>query len=132
MAKDERRAAEHQNTENWTFLSNHAHVLVCIARNPELRLRDMADQVGITERAVQRIISELVEAGCVSRERSGRRNRYQVYPHRPLRHPLESHQSLGSLLGLLLDGSPSEVKPAAPARSASPKSKRRGSDKSKA
>ena len=128
--KDVKRAVADRDGESWTFLSNHGHVLVCIARDPELRLRDVADQVGITERAVQRIINELVEAGCVSRVRSGRRNSYQIYPRRPLRHPLEAHQSLGALLELL-QVIPPVAKPTKPAKPTSPRRKRRASAKSK-
>ncbi len=85
---------------NWTFLTNHAHVLVCIGQNPNIRLKDIALHVGITERAAQRIVNELTSAGYVSRERSGRRNLYHVHPELPLRHPLEQHQTAGALLGL--------------------------------
>lgn len=87
---------------SWTFLSNHAHVLLCIARDPETRLRDIASAVGITERAAQRIVSDLVAAGYVTRERVGRRNRYQVHLDRPLRHPLEADAPVGVLLEALL------------------------------
>jgi DNA-binding Lrp family transcriptional regulator len=90
---------------HWTFLSNHGHVLVCLARDPETRLRDVATSVGITERAVQKIVDDLEEAGIVTRERSGRRNRYRLNVDVPLRHPLESHRSVGSLLGMVLDRS---------------------------
>ena len=69
----------------WTFLTNHAHALVCIARDPGLRLRDVAERVGVTERAAQRIVSELVDAGYLERLREGRRNSYRVRPDRPLR-----------------------------------------------
>ena len=130
--KDEKRDSGRRGSNSWTFLSNHAHVLVCIARDPDQRLRDIADQVGITERAIQRILSDLVEAGCLSRSRSGRRNRYQVFPRRPLRHPLESHQSLGALLSLLIDESPADDKLPPPARSTPPKRNRQGSAKGKA
>ncbi len=82
----------------WTFLTNHAHVLVCIARDPGIRLRDVAERVGITERATQGIVSDLVEAGYVSRTRVGRRNHYAVQDDLPLRHPLEHEQAVGSLL----------------------------------
>ncbi len=85
----------------WTFLTNHAHVLLCITQDPEILLRDLAFRVGITERAVQRIIAELVEAGYLRSERSGRRNRYQVRSDAALRHPLESHCSVAELLRLL-------------------------------
>lgn len=87
----------------WTFLTNHAHVLIAINRNPELRQRDIAHAVGITTGAVQRIISDLEEGGYIERERVGRRNRYQVSADRPLRHPLEATHAVGDLLGLLQD-----------------------------
>ena len=83
---------------DWTFLTNHAHVLVAIARDPEARLRDVAAQVGITERAAQGIVRDLVDAGYLVRERVGRRNRYDVDVHRPFRHPLEQGQEVGILL----------------------------------
>ncbi|MCY7372606.1 MAG: winged helix-turn-helix domain-containing protein [Spirochaetaceae bacterium] len=86
---------------NWTFLTDHAHVLLCIARDPEMRLRDIADAVGITERAAQRIIAELADAGYLERHCAGRRNRYQLHPHLPLRHPLEHDHHIGELLGVL-------------------------------
>lgn len=86
----------------WTFLSNHAHVLVCLASDPGARLRDVAAQVGITERAVQKIVSDLESAGILTRERDGRRNRYHMVLDRPLRHPVERHRSIGALLGMLL------------------------------
>jgi DNA-binding transcriptional ArsR family regulator len=82
----------------WTFLSNHTHVLVCLARNPDQVLREVAQQVGITERAVQRIVAELEAGGVVRRERQGRRNRYQLNLDAPLRHPLERHCTVGELL----------------------------------
>jgi predicted ArsR family transcriptional regulator len=85
----------------WTFLTNHAHVLVCIAENPDIRGREIADEVGISERAVQGIISDLVEAGYVSRERSGRRNHYTINPDGDLRHPLEDDHTVGELLTML-------------------------------
>jgi DNA-binding IclR family transcriptional regulator len=88
----------------WTFLSNHAHVLLAIARDPEIRLREVADQVGITERAVQRIVADLVDGGFLSRERTGRRNRYRLHPHLPLRHPLETHRTVGDLVEMILSG----------------------------
>ena len=85
----------------WTFLTNHSHVLLCIARDPEIRLREVATEVGITERAAQRIVAELVEEGYISREREGRRNRYEVHSELPLRHPLEQSHEIGELLDLL-------------------------------
>ena len=79
----------------WDFLTNHAHVLTCVANDPGIRLRDIAAAVGITERAAHRILSELVEEGYVLRERQGRRNHYQVVPELPLRHPLVSEREVG-------------------------------------
>jgi DNA-binding MarR family transcriptional regulator len=86
----------------WDFLTNHAHVLVCVARDPGIRLRDIAAAVGITERAAHRIVSELVDEGYVVRERQGRRNRYQVKTKLPLRHPLAEKHEVGDLLGVLV------------------------------
>ena len=87
----------------WDFLTNHAHVLTCVAHDPGIRLRDIAAAVGITERAAHRIVSELVEEGYVARERVGRRNRYQVKPELPLRHPLVQGREVGDLLEVLLN-----------------------------
>jgi hypothetical protein len=92
-------------TLRWDFLTNHAHVLTCVADDPGIRLRDIAAAVGITERAAHRIVSELVDEGYVLRERDGRRNRYQVVPDRPLRHPLVQEREVGDLLRVLV-GSP--------------------------
>lgn len=89
---------------SWTFLTNHAHVLLCVARDPGIRLRDVAAAVGITERAAQRIVAELVEAGYLERTRSGRRNRYEIHPELPLRHPLEHEHEIGEILRLLAAG----------------------------
>ena len=86
---------------DWTFLTNHAHVLFCLTKDPEIRLRDVADKVGITERAVQRIVSDLEASGYVERERDGRRNRYSVRAELPLRHPIEGHRKVESLLSLV-------------------------------
>lgn len=86
---------------SWTFLTNHAHVLIAIDRNPELRQRDIAHAVGITVGAVQRIIAELEDGGYLSHERIGRRNRYQVNADLPLRHPLESNHTIHDLLTAL-------------------------------
>ena len=93
---------------SWTFLTNHAHVLLCIARDPGIRLRDVATEVGITERAAQRIVAELVEAGYISRTREGRRNHYEVHGDLPLRHPLEQHRGIGELLGLVGGQAPAQ------------------------
>ena len=88
---------------DWTFLTNHAHVLLAITRDPEARLRDVADLVGITERAAQRIVAELEEGGYLTRTRDGRRNRYEVHPDVPLRHPLERDHDIGEVLSVLRD-----------------------------
>ncbi len=88
----------------WTFLSNHAHVLLLLAKEPEIRLRDVATHVGITERAVQRIVADLEAGSYIERERSGRRNRYKVHPELPLRHPVEAHRKIGSLISLVVEG----------------------------
>lgn len=86
---------------DWTFLTNHGHVLLCIAREPEIRVRELADRVGITERAVQRIVADLEGAGYVSRVREGRRNRYEVHDELPLRHPVEAHRKVRALMDLI-------------------------------
>jgi uncharacterized membrane protein len=88
----------------WDFLTNHAHVLVCVAHDSGIRLRDIAAAVGITERAAHRILSELVDEGYVLRERQGRRNRYQVKSELPLRHPLVQEREVGELLKVLSEG----------------------------
>lgn len=97
------RAAADEARPTWTFLTNHAHVLLCLAKDPEARLRDVADLVGVTERAVQRIVSELEEAGYLERAREGRRNHYVVRPDLPLRHPIEQHRTVASLISLVQD-----------------------------
>lgn len=84
----------------WTFLTNHAHVLVCIARDPDARLRDLAESVGITERAVHRIVRDLSEEGYVEVSREGRRNHYRVVPGLHLRHPVEASSTVSMLLAL--------------------------------
>lgn len=88
---------------SWTFLSNHAHVLVCLGRDPDIRLRDVAEQVGMTERAVFKIVSELEESGVITRIREGRRNHYEIDTTVTLRHPLEQDRTVSSLLKMLLD-----------------------------
>jgi len=89
------------NPPGWTFLSNHTHVLVCLASDGHQTLREVAAKVGVTERAVQRIVAELEEAGVVRRTRDGRRNTYAIDAQVPLRHPLESHCRIGDLLDLV-------------------------------
>jgi predicted ArsR family transcriptional regulator len=85
----------------WTFLTNHSHVLVLLSRNSSMVLREVALQVGITERAVQRIIADLEAAGIIEREKIGRQNHYRIRADQPLRHPIESHRTIGELLALL-------------------------------
>ncbi len=85
----------------WTFLTNHAHTLLCIARDPGLRLRDVAERVGVTERAAQRIVSDLVDAGYLDRQREGRRNFYRVRADQPLRHPGDGGHQIGEILTVL-------------------------------
>jgi DNA-binding MarR family transcriptional regulator len=98
---------------HWTFLSNHAHVLVCLALDPHARLRDVAAEVGITERAVQGIVGDLEHAGVILRERQGRRNTYRLHLDAPLRHPLEAHRSIRALLAMVLDAAQLKRLPAA-------------------
>ena len=86
---------------SWTFFTNHAHVLICLASDPDLRIRDLAPMVGITERAVQRILRELVEGGFLEIEKVGRRNHYTVRPDSHLRHPVEAHATVGALIGVI-------------------------------
>jgi DNA-binding Lrp family transcriptional regulator len=87
---------------SWTLLSNHSLALVCVARQPGIRVREIADCVGVTERAAHRILSELCEAGYLSKHRVGARNFYEVHPDKRLRQPLISDHSLGDLLAPLL------------------------------
>ena len=89
-----------EDKRTWTFLTNHAHVLLCIAADPEIRGRDIAERVGITERSAQSIVSDLVEEGYLSREKVGRRNRYEIHAGRPLRHPIERDHQVVELLRL--------------------------------
>ncbi len=88
-------------SQGWTFVTNHTQVLLCIARDPGIRLREVAADVGITERAVQRIVAELVEAGFLERRRVGRRNHYVVNRAAEMRHPAQFGHDIGDLLDLL-------------------------------
>jgi DNA-binding MarR family transcriptional regulator len=85
----------------WTFLTNHAQVLLCLADTPDIRLRDVAERVGITERATQRIVAELVDAGYVKSKRVGRRNRYTVDREHAMRHSAQLGYKIGALLEAL-------------------------------
>ncbi len=94
-----------ESAATWTFLTNHTHVLVCLARDPDMLLRDVAVLVGITERAVQKIVLDLINAGVLERERVGRRNHYRINAMAPLRHPIESHRRVGDILKLVAKSS---------------------------
>ena len=89
---------------HWTFLSNHAHVLICLAAQSDARLRDVAERVGITERAVQRIVAELVADHYVVIKKIGRRNSYVLDGSLHLRHPVEAHCTVDALIALILKG----------------------------
>lgn len=86
---------------SWTFLTNHAHVLLCLEQDGDLRIRDLAQKIGITERAVQRILRDLATEGYVEVTKEGRRNHYQVLSDQPMRHTVESHASVADLLALM-------------------------------
>lgn len=101
MTSDGYREAMRDDAPDWTFLSNHSHVLVCVAQDPEVRVADIARRVGIGERAVHRILVDLESAGYVTRRREGRRNRYAVNLDRPLRHPLEAAHRIAEVFGPL-------------------------------
>lgn len=88
---------------HWTFFTNHAHVMVCLARNGDRPLREVALAIGITERAVQRIVADLEEGGYLKRERDGRRNRYALIFGKELRHPLEADHTIGDVLRILAE-----------------------------
>lgn len=90
-----------KNKPAWTFLTNHSHVLLLIAHDPEMRMRDLAAQVGITERAVQRIIDELERGGYITVDKQGRRNRYEVVQGLHLRHPVEAQRTVGDLVRMV-------------------------------
>lgn len=93
MAEDDKKS--------WTFLTNHSHVLLTIASDPDVRGRDIAARVGITERSAQSIVADLVEGGYVTRTKVGRRNVYEVHPELPLRHPIERDHQIAELLRLV-------------------------------
>jgi DNA-binding MarR family transcriptional regulator len=101
MAKTQGTSTKDQPKGNWLFLTNHAHVLLCVARDPQARTRDIAEQVGITERATQRILADLVAEGYVTRAKLGRRNRYTINPRGNLRHPIFRNLAIGPLLEVL-------------------------------
>jgi len=90
-----------EDPKTWTFLTNHAQVLLCLAETPDIRLREVAERVGITERATQRILAELIEGGYVKTERVGRRNRYTVDRRHAMRHSAQLGHEIGALLQAL-------------------------------
>jgi DNA-binding MarR family transcriptional regulator len=90
-----------RSERTWTFLSNHAHVLVCVAEQSDIRIRDIAARVGITERAASNIVADLEHDGYITRARVGRNNHYALHVDLPLRHPIERHRMIGDLLNLL-------------------------------
>ena len=96
--------SSHLSTQGWHFLSNHTQVLLCIAANQNVTLREVGNRVGITERAVQRIVADLVESGYVERERQGRRNHYRVNAGAQLRHPAQEGVEIRALLELFDEG----------------------------
>ena len=96
-----RGADERGSIPGWTFLTNHGHALVCIARNGDIRLRDLASSIGVTERTAQIIVNDLAEAGYVTRTRVGNRSHYTVRADRPFRHPVEIDHSVGALLAVV-------------------------------
>jgi DNA-binding IclR family transcriptional regulator len=86
---------------SWTFLTNHAHVLLAVAATPDLRLKDIAERVDITERTATQILSDLEGAGCIERRKQGRRNHYVIRSHHRMRHPLEEHHQISELISAL-------------------------------
>ena len=99
-AKEEPETAGAQ----WTFFTNHAHVLIVLAQSPNLTTREIGELVGITERAVQKIIADLEQEGYLSKNRVGRNNEYRLSLNRPLRHPIERHRRIGDIVGLIVEG----------------------------
>jgi DNA-binding transcriptional ArsR family regulator len=88
-------------SERWTFLTNHGHALICITRDPDIRIRELAHAIGVTERTAQVVVNDLVDGGYVERRRVGTRSHYKVHPDLPLRHPVERHHDVRDLLVVL-------------------------------
>lgn len=99
MSGDETSPRSHPT---WTFLTHHTHVLMLLSEDPDMRLRDCANRIGITERAVQNIVSDLERVGAISRVREGRRNHYEIHRNQPLPNPIESRCVVGDLLVMSL------------------------------
>jgi transposase len=95
-------------TPRWTFLTNHGQLLLCIAKEPGLSLREIGDRVGITERAAHRIVAELEQSGYLTRRRNGRRNRYTIAPHLPIPDSIARERQIGDLLDVLADQAPTK------------------------
>jgi Winged helix DNA-binding domain len=104
----------------WGFLTNHARVLLCIAHDREARLRDIGVALGITERRAYGIVTDLTEAGYLVKEKDGRRNRYQIQPHQPLRESTSRERTVGDVLDLLVDDNPASQRQARPRGSGRP------------
>jgi DNA-binding Lrp family transcriptional regulator len=100
-----------KTTPQWAFLTNHGQLLICIANEPGLSLREIGDRVGITERAAHRIVGELEASGYLSRTRNGRRNRYELNPHLPIPDPVARERQVGDLLDVLADHDDGARKP---------------------
>lgn len=92
---------------SWNFLTHHARVLLCIAHDPGVRMRDIATALGVTERSAYGFVTDLAEAGYVVKEKDGRRNRYHIQAHLPLRDPISQERTIGEVLGLLVDANAS-------------------------
>ena len=101
MTKESANTEDARDHSRWTFLTNHLLVLACLTRDPELRIRDIADLIGITERATVQILSQLEAAGYLTKTRVGRRNHYTVHGELPLRHPLNNGCQVGELLRVI-------------------------------
>jgi len=97
-----------RSSRGWRFISNHLHVLACISRQPQTTIRQIADSVGISERAAAQIVRDLEQAGYLTRTRVGRRNDYELHGELPLRHDLHQHRTIGQLLAFLNHGLPTE------------------------
>ncbi len=102
MAKKRSVASQVEpNKPGWTFMSNHAHVVILLSQDSSMVLREVAQRVGITERAVQRIVADLEQDGIIEREKVGRQNHYRILGKQPLRHPIEAHRTIGDLIRLM-------------------------------
>jgi len=95
------KEASGKHDHSWAFVTNYAHVLVCVAADPDARLRDIAETVGVTERTAAQLVKDLEGAGYLTKTRHGRRNRYDVHDELPLRHPQHRHHTVGELIGFL-------------------------------